>query len=309
MNKTKLKYVKYTKQELDRYVRDKNSCISLINSEIHIGFPPWGFANFQDTITYIIAQGKIGKYDTKLDGIVLEVRNIKVFGISYPVHDDDPINHINIKANFYVFQPRIGAIVKGAVKHISHGHVAVIIYRVFNVSIRFNRIEVRDSLKINQQISFRIKKFDLHGAMPYIEGELIETNKPIGNQTSVRKHLKFEDDQEFTANGGDSGISTEETDTFTVKKVKIEPVSSSDESSSSRSSRSRSRSRSGSRSSSSRSRSRSRSRCSSSSSTNKNSSSGSNSDSDSKSEDNSYRPFEMGLLANVIFFSKILPQF
>lgn len=228
MNKTKLKYVKYTKQELDRYVRDKNSCITLINHEMHIGFPPWGFANFQDTLTNIISRDKIGKYDAKLDGIVLEVRNIKVFGTAYPVHDDDPVNHINIKANFYVFQPRIGAIIKGIVKHISHGHVAVIIYRVFNVSIRFNRNAVRDSLKINQQISFRIKKFDLHGAMPYIEGELIETKDSIKTE-ATGKHLKFEDDEDSIGNGGDSGISTEENEKRSSKNMKAEEDSSSDD--------------------------------------------------------------------------------
>lgn len=230
MNKTKLKYVKYTKQELDRYVRDKNSCITLTNSEMHVGFPPWGFANFQETLTNIISRDKIGKFDTKLDGIVLEVRNIKVFGSVYPVHDDDPINHINIKANFYVFQPRIGAVIKGVVKHISHGHVAVIIYRVFNVSIRFNRDGERDSLAINQQISFRIKKFDLHGAMPYIEGELIEMAKTNTLQT-VKKHLKFDDDDENMANGGDSGISTEENEKRKPKNLKKEVKSSSEESS------------------------------------------------------------------------------
>lgn len=232
MNKTKFKYVKYTKQELDRYVRDKNSCITLTNSELHVGFPPWGFASFQETLTNIISRDKIGKYDAKLNGIVLEVRNIKVFGTAYPVHDDDPYNHINIKANFYVFQPRIGATIKGVVKHISHGHVAVIIYRVFNVSIRFNRTAVQDSLGINQQISFRIKQFDLQGAMPYIEGELIQIKskkKPENSKT----HLKFEDDIENDRiSGGDSGISTEENDKRTSKKQKIETDTSSGSSSS-----------------------------------------------------------------------------
>lgn len=227
MNKTKFKYVKYTKQELDRYVRDKNSCITLTNSELHVGFPPWGFASFQETLTNIISRDKIGKYDAKLNGIVLEVRNIKVFGTAYPVHDDDPYNHINIKANFYVFQPRIGATIKGVVKHISHGHVAVIIYRVFNVSIRFNRTAVQDSLGINQQISFRIKQFDLQGAMPYIEGELIQIKSKKKPENS-KMHLKFEDDIENDRiSGADSGISTEENDKRTSKKQKIETDTSS----------------------------------------------------------------------------------
>lgn len=231
MNKTKFKYVKYSKEELDRYVRDKNSCVTLTNSEMHIGFPPWGFANFQETLTNIISRDKIGKYDAKLNGIVLEVRNIKVFGTAYPVHDDDAYNHINIKANFYVFQPRIGAIIKGIVKHISHGHIAVIIYRVFNVSIRFNRSSVQDSLKINQQISFRTKKFDLQGAMPYIEGELIGVNTQL-KSTNMKKHLKFDDNVDDLNIGGDSGISTEENENRSSNNRKDESSSCSDSESS-----------------------------------------------------------------------------
>lgn len=241
MNKAKLKYVKYTKKELDQYVRDKNSCVSMHTSEMHVGFPPWGFVNFQETLTNIISRDKIGKYDTKLEGIILDVRNIKVYGTLYPVRDDDPINHINLKADFYVFQPRIGALIKGVVKHISHGHIAVIIYRVFNVSIRFNRENVRDSLKINQQISFRIKKFDLSGAMPYIEGEFIGVDAPKTtpkNGTALNKHSRFDDD-ETGASGGDSGISTEDTNTSNLrkkvglKKEKESESSSSEDSSSS----------------------------------------------------------------------------
>lgn len=223
MDKTKFKYVKYTKQELDRYVRDGKSCIKRHKSEIHVGFPPWGFANFEETLTNIISRDKIGKYDAKLDGIVLDVRNIKVLGTVYPVHDDDPYNHINIQANFYVFQPRIGSIIKGVVKHISHGHVAVIIYRVFNVSIRFNRSEMRDALEINRNISFCIKKFELQGAMPYIEGELMDIDVKA---KMPNKHLKFENDGENDA-GGDSGISTEES--AEPKKAESE-TDSSDES-------------------------------------------------------------------------------
>lgn len=230
MNKTKLKYVKYTKQELDRYVRDKSSCINIVNSEIHIGFPPWGFATFQETLTNIISREKIGKFDPKMNGIVLDVRNIKVFGTSYPVHDDDPINHINIKANFYIFKPVVGATIKGIVKHISHGHVAVIIYRVFNVSIRFNRTQrAQQQLRVNDVISFRIKKFDLQDAMPYIEGELIA--EVPQTKAKPQTHKIFEQDDDDIENGADSGISTEETsDKKTNNVVPKQPSYSSSES-------------------------------------------------------------------------------
>lgn len=213
MANTKLKYIKYTKQELDKYVLDKGSCVNLINSDMHISFPPWGFSNFQETVTNIISRSKIGKFDTKMDGIVLDVRNIKVFGTSYAVHDDDPYNHINLNANFYVFQPRLGAIITGVVKHISHRHVAAIIYRVFNVSIRFKK-PPNNKLEINKNIKVKIKKFDLQDGLPYIEGELIED--AIG---SVKRKIFFDEDEDEVENTVDSGISTEET---SAKRRKID---------------------------------------------------------------------------------------
>lgn len=212
MAKAKLKYIKYTKQELDKYVLDKGSCVNLINNDLHISFPPWGFSNFQETVTNIISRDKVGKYDPKSSGIVLDVRNIKVFGTSYAVHDDDPYNHINLNANFYVFQPRVGAIIAGVIKHISHRHVAAIIYRVFNVSIRF-KSQPNNKLEINKNIKVKIKKFDLQDGLPYIEGELIED--PLG---AVKRKITF-DDNDDVENAGDSGISTEESD---AKRRKIE---------------------------------------------------------------------------------------
>lgn len=212
MAKAKLKYIKYTKQELDKYVLDKGSCVNLINNDLHISFPPWGFSNFQETVTNIISRSKVGKYDEKMTGIVLDVRNIKVFGTSYAVHDDDPYNHMNLNANFYVFQPHIGAVIAGVVKHISHRHVAAIIYRVFNVSIRFKN-SPNNKLEINKNIKVKIKKFDLQDGLPYIEGELIDD--PFG---AVKRKITF-DDNDDVENAGDSGISTEESN---AKRRKIE---------------------------------------------------------------------------------------
>lgn len=211
MAKAKLKYIKYTKQELDKYVQDKGSCVNLINDDLHISFPPWGFANFQESVTNIISRDKIGKYDNKLDGIVLDVRNIKVFGTSYAVRDDDPYNHVNLNVNFYVFQPQIGATITGIVKHISHRHVAAIIYRVFNVSIRFKK-QPNQTLQINEKISFKIKKFDLQDGMPYIEGELIA--EALGG---AKRKITFDNNDEVE-NAVDSGISTEES---SAKRKKV----------------------------------------------------------------------------------------
>lgn len=176
----------FTQAQLEGYIKDENSCVKRVPSKMHIGFPPYGLENFKETLLSIISKKKIGSYDEESRGIVLDVRNIKLEGTMSHIRYDSPELHMNIFANFYVFQPHLGALLKGTVKHISKRHVSALIYSVFNVSIRLNGDFMR-KLQVNKEISFRVKKFDLQNVLPYIEGELVDSGK---------------DDE----NGGDSGI-------------------------------------------------------------------------------------------------------
>lgn len=176
----------FTQTQLDGYIKDENSCVKRVPSKMHIGFPPYGLENFKETLLSIISKKKIGSYDDESRGIVLDVRNIKLEGTMSHIRYDSPELHMDIFANFYVFQPHLGALLKGTVKHISKRHVSALIYNVFNVSIRLNGDFMR-KLQVNKEISFRVKKFDLQNVLPYIEGELVVSGK---------------DDE----NGADSGI-------------------------------------------------------------------------------------------------------
>ncbi|XP_055384776.1 titin homolog [Condylostylus longicornis] len=184
-------FIRYTAAELENYTKSKNSCVKKINKRLHLNFPPYGLTSFKATLLKLISEKKIGSYDTDLDGIILDIRNIKVLGDIGAIRFDDSFIHINIQADCYVFQPKVGSVVQGLVKHISQRQIGVIIYRVFSVPIRLSDTVNKSSIALNSEIEFRIKNFDLQNTMPYIEGELMAKEVSI---KKAKNSIKFADD-------------------------------------------------------------------------------------------------------------------
>lgn len=211
-----MKYLKYTQKELQKYCRDPSACIKCVTDEISVGIRPAGLACFREAVTEALVRDKVGLYDAKLKGIVLDVRNIKVLGNEFAIHNDNSTLHIKLRADLYVFEPRIDAVVKGLVKHIAPGHISVTIHQVFNVAVRLSGPK-RD-LAVNNEVTIKITKFDLNYQIPYIEAVLV----------SPRRIIVFEDSDK---NGlaQDSGISTEGSSKHVGKvKKRARSVSSSE---------------------------------------------------------------------------------
>lgn len=181
----------------------------------------------------IIATKKIGVYDAESNGIVLDVRNIKLEGTMSLIRYDSPELHLNIHADFYVFQPKVGALLKGVVKHISKKHVSALIYNVFNVSIRLNG-DFKRKLQVNREITIRMKKFDLQNVLPYIEGELVsgqddnaDSGIGSGSKSALNKSMKF------TTDSSSSDSDSEDEKAFKNLVVKTETRKATSSSSSS----------------------------------------------------------------------------
>lgn len=160
----------YTIKELQSYVKNPNSSVHRITDKLHIGLAPAGLANFKDAVVSSVTRAKVGRFDQKLNGIVLDIRNFKVLGNVFAIHDDDPQLHVDLYADLYVFQPTVGAVIKGVVKHIARGHISVTVHRVFNVAIRLDGD--KEGLEVNMEIVIRITDFDLTLKLPFIAGVL-----------------------------------------------------------------------------------------------------------------------------------------
>lgn len=202
-----LKYLKYSQKELRNYCNDPNACIKCVEHQLSIGIKPFALGCFREAVTDAVVRIKVGLYDAKLKGIVLDVRNIKVLGNEFAIHNDSPIMHIPLRVDLYVFEPRLNAVVKGIVKHIAHGHISVTIHRVFNVAVRLGG--PKHDLNVNDEVSIKLTKFDLNYEIPYIEGVL----------ESPRRSIIFLD-SDTNGLAQDSGISTEDSakDGVRIKK-------------------------------------------------------------------------------------------
>ncbi|XP_037710045.1 DNA-directed RNA polymerase I subunit RPA43 [Drosophila subpulchrella] len=173
MAKILQKYVKFSAKELETYASSPGSCVRCITTDMHLAMGPYGMANFKHALHELLIRTRVGFYDANLDGILLGIKNIKVLGHTAGLRADDPIMHLIINADFYVFRPEVGAILSGVVQHISKYQVAAIIYRVFNTAIRFTN---KEDVAMEQEIKFRIKNFDIGNVVPYIEGEILHEN-------------------------------------------------------------------------------------------------------------------------------------
>lgn len=175
MSKTKNHYIKYSRAELENYTKQSESCVKKINCVEPIRFCPIITTDFQQSILRILSK-KIGRFDFKLNGIVLDFRNTKILASQCAIRQDSPFTIINVAADFYVFSPQRGAIVSGTLKYINRMSmetiISVVIYRVFNVKVSVKG-NVKQELERNSDIQIRVKDFHFDNVIPFIEGELI----------------------------------------------------------------------------------------------------------------------------------------
>lgn len=206
MEKKALDYVGYSTTQLESYVQDEDSCVDKINHDMHIDIPPWALQNLSKSLKQIICTKKIGLYDNSLDGIVLGVANIKVITNKWAIRQNSPDFHVDIRADWYVFRPKAGAILKGIVKRILHSNnLSVLIYKAFNVFVRTPKLR-NSRFSLNQEITIRLVKFDLKGSrLPHLDGELVidgitgEDNADSGiDGCAMNKSIKFEHSDEVS---------------------------------------------------------------------------------------------------------------
>lgn len=173
MQKTKNHYIKYTKAELENYTTQPESCVKKIKCIEPIRFSPTIIANFQTSILRILSK-KIGKYDVKLDGVVLDFRNTKIYDTTSGIRQDSAFSAVNVETNFYVFSPKRGDIVTGTVKYINRMNmetiISVVVYRVFNVKVTVKG-RIKYEIEKNQEIQVRVKDYHFENVIPFIEGK------------------------------------------------------------------------------------------------------------------------------------------
>lgn len=93
------------------------------------------------------------------------------------INYDSCFMHTNIEADFYIFKPEIGQLLKGAVNKKSRSHIGCLVYQLFNASLPCPQDDderwLGDTVFLGQEILFRIVDTNLNRRLPYIQGEIM----------------------------------------------------------------------------------------------------------------------------------------
>lgn len=240
--------------QLDAFIKDEGSGVTRVPTKVHLGVPPYCLNKLDESLLKLTSKNKVGKYDAKSKGIVLCVRNIRLSDTSPQntvIRHDSPHVHLDLLLDYYVFRPRVAAVLRGTVKHIWKRHVSALIYNVFSVSIRLQG-NFKAKLQVGKPIAFRVGKFDLENSLPFIEGDLIEAEEeggedgadgkdtlPHGNGTTANGHQSSSEDEQDekpqkpiakreakspVSASGESSSSSSEDEEFVIPAPKVSVV-------------------------------------------------------------------------------------
>ncbi|XP_028043862.1 DNA-directed RNA polymerase I subunit RPA43 [Bombyx mandarina] len=179
------KIIKFDLRELKQLANDKNSCLVVKKITQNLALQPWCLGNIKESITNLLDY-KVGKFDKELNGVLVSYKNPCILQNVGTIRNDNADIHFQVQADYFIFQPYIGAKLTGLVNKKCSTHLSVLVHRVFNVVIPQPTEEPGDkwigsSVKEGQEVTFRIAALDLYGALPYIRGELDERSLKLEN--------------------------------------------------------------------------------------------------------------------------------
>ncbi|XP_042291420.1 DNA-directed RNA polymerase I subunit RPA43 [Thunnus maccoyii] len=110
------------------------SCLVMNTHRRHIALPPL-YLNKKKTGIQEELEADLLKFSESLKGVPLAYDNIRIVGQRGHIYDDSGYIHMDIEANFIVFQPKKGQKLLGKVNKLGVSHVGCLVHGCFNASI------------------------------------------------------------------------------------------------------------------------------------------------------------------------------
>lgn len=156
------------------------SCLVLNTHRRHIALPPV-YLNKKRTGIKEELDAELLKFSPSLHGVPLAYDDIRIATQHGDIYDDSGYIHMDIQANFIVFQPRKGQKLLGKVNKLGVSHVGCLVHGCFNASIpKPNLVSVetwRDAgPRIGTEVAFKVTALDADAAgVLLIRGQLDRT--------------------------------------------------------------------------------------------------------------------------------------
>ncbi|KAK7898692.1 hypothetical protein WMY93_019545 [Mugilogobius chulae] len=156
------------------------SCLVMNTHRRHIALPPVHLHKKKTGIREEL-DAELLKFSQGLSGVPLAYDNIRIVGQQGDIFDDSGYIHLNVEANFIVFQPKKGQTLLGKVNKLGANHVGCLVHGCFNASIpKPGRVSVetwRDAgPQIGSELEFNVTALDADIAgVLLIRGQLNRT--------------------------------------------------------------------------------------------------------------------------------------
>jgi len=197
-------------ERLKALCRTPDSAISMVRMPVHLALQPAYLGNINAGI-FSILNKNINKYYPELKGILMGYNKIKLKKRDGSISNDQPFIHIDVQADFYIFNPRKGVTLRGRVNKKSAGHVGCLVHDVFNAAIT---PPIGQNLsrwcgaqaQIGKQISFMTTAVSFGDKLPIIQGKLEQEGLDIQQDSEEEAVMEVEEFEETRITDYDSGI-------------------------------------------------------------------------------------------------------
>ncbi|XP_035476718.2 DNA-directed RNA polymerase I subunit RPA43 [Scophthalmus maximus] len=156
------------------------SCLVMNTHRRHVALPPM-YLHKKRTGIQGELEAELLKFSESLKGVPLAYNNIRIMGQHGGIYDDSSYIHMDIEANFIVFQPKKGQKLLGKVNKLGVSHVGCLVHGCFNGSIpKPNLVSMetwRDAgPRIGSELEFEVTAIDADTAgVLLIRGRLDRT--------------------------------------------------------------------------------------------------------------------------------------
>ncbi|XP_037119335.1 DNA-directed RNA polymerase I subunit RPA43 isoform X2 [Syngnathus acus] len=170
------------------------SCLVMNTHRKHVVLPPM-YLNKKRTALREELKAELLKFSPSLQGVPLAFDNIQLMSHYGDIYDDSGYIHMDIQANFIIFQPQAGQRLLGKVNKLGVSHVGCLVHGCFNASIPKPTLVSVDTWrdagpKIGAELEFEVNALDADTAgVLLIRGRL--------NRTKVQELLAIAENSDL----------------------------------------------------------------------------------------------------------------
>ncbi|XP_072268644.1 DNA-directed RNA polymerase I subunit RPA43 [Pyxicephalus adspersus] len=197
--------------EACKLVNSQHSCLVLRTHRRPLALSPRYLNKKKSGIQEQLGE-ELLKYSSRLKGVPVAYDNIKIVGELGDIHDDVGYIHLNVQADFVLFQPKPGQKLVGIVNKVAPSHIGCLVHGCFNASIpRPVRVPIEGwqhiGVKIGDHLEFDVFRLDSDAVgVSCIRGKL---NKQMEadflqriNQTTIEQTCEVSSDTEKAPEDG-----------------------------------------------------------------------------------------------------------